>query len=427
VHATECASGKASWSVEGNARITSMNDSSITIRATGPGGASVVVAVEGTCGSLTDSLPITFGTVNAVSLGGDTALCAGRSILLDAGPGYTNYRWQDGANGRTYLARGPGIYWVEVTGPDGCTVRDTLQVYPDDRNISVNLGPDTSMCGGAIVVLDAGPGAVRYRWQDGWDGRTYTAYQPGKYWVEVTGFCGSASDTIVVQSLGVPTATSVSFGEPSAAPIAPGTVIDIPIRIDAPVDRASLVGRNYRAVIRFNASVLLPVSTTPHGIIQGDERIITIEDTIGTSDTLAMLRFLVLLGDSDHTALTIDTFGIIGDCQSSISARSGRIAVAICEQGGERLINSTASASLAVHAESPSSKVVAIHYNLSERGRARLSLVDALGRQVKILVDDDPGPGAYLRIFDTGELASGLYFLLLETPTERFVERLPVR
>ena len=60
-------------------------------------------------------------------------------------------------------------------------------------------------------------------------------------------------------------------------------------------------------------------------------------------------------------------------------------------------------------------------------GRARLTLVDALGRRVRLLSEDDRGAGSYSLTFDGSDLASGLYFLILETPTERLVERLTIR
>lgn len=54
----------------------------------------------------------------------------------------------------------------------------------------LDLGPDLVICENAVTELDAGPGFYRYRWQDGNDQQTYTAFLPGTYSVEVTDSCG---------------------------------------------------------------------------------------------------------------------------------------------------------------------------------------------------------------------------------------------
>lgn len=54
----------------------------------------------------------------------------------------------------------------------------------------LDLGPDIIVCENGVVPLDAGPGFYRYRWQDGDDEQTYTAFFPGTYSVEVTDSCG---------------------------------------------------------------------------------------------------------------------------------------------------------------------------------------------------------------------------------------------
>ncbi|MEM9918507.1 MAG: FG-GAP-like repeat-containing protein, partial [Bacteroidota bacterium] len=61
----------------------------------------------------------------------------------------------------------------------------------------LDLGPDISVCENGVFTLDAGPGFSYYLWQDGSTEQTYTAFEPGKYWVEVPAGCGETqSDTI---------------------------------------------------------------------------------------------------------------------------------------------------------------------------------------------------------------------------------------
>ncbi|MBK9335639.1 MAG: HYR domain-containing protein [Lewinellaceae bacterium] len=55
----------------------------------------------------------------------------------------------------------------------------------------LDLGPDVILCSDSVIVFDAGPGFLTYRWQNGSSGQMLTAADPGlNYWVEVTDVCG---------------------------------------------------------------------------------------------------------------------------------------------------------------------------------------------------------------------------------------------
>ena len=67
---------------------------------------------------------------------------------------------------------------------------------------ALNLGNDTTLCTGQILVLDAGNPGATYLWQDGSTHQTLTVTQPGQYSVVVTTVCTVARDTIVVSYSG---------------------------------------------------------------------------------------------------------------------------------------------------------------------------------------------------------------------------------
>jgi len=50
-------------------------------------------------------------------------------FILDAGPGFDSYQWQDGSTGQKLSAEDYGIYWVEVS-LHGCTGSDTATLIP---------------------------------------------------------------------------------------------------------------------------------------------------------------------------------------------------------------------------------------------------------------------------------------------------------
>lgn len=65
-----------------------------------------------------------------VSLGNDTSVCKGQTVLLSPGS-YSSYKWQDNSTGATYLVTKTGKYWVTVTDASGCKGFDTISVITD--------------------------------------------------------------------------------------------------------------------------------------------------------------------------------------------------------------------------------------------------------------------------------------------------------
>ena len=61
----------------------------------------------------------------------DTTICAGDSLILDAGEGYAAYEWSDGSTDRTITVSDSGVYSVTVTGADGCRITDAVTVHMD--------------------------------------------------------------------------------------------------------------------------------------------------------------------------------------------------------------------------------------------------------------------------------------------------------
>ncbi len=67
----------------------------------------------------------------------------------------------------------------------------------ESKTKKLDLGNDTTMCISGIVNLNAGSGFESYKWNDGSTDSIFTAWNPGKYWVEVIDRCGNIqSDTI---------------------------------------------------------------------------------------------------------------------------------------------------------------------------------------------------------------------------------------
>ena len=152
-------------------------------------------------------------------------VCKGDNISLTNNSTYPagdlSFAWDFGDGTRSderSLAKAyeqPGFYKItlRVTSPFGCT--DSLvqeitihdcQEGPDAVDCSqigftVDLGPDTELCEGERILLNAATEGATYRWSDASTSATLSVDQPGDYWVEVTSKDGCLSKDYVTVNM----------------------------------------------------------------------------------------------------------------------------------------------------------------------------------------------------------------------------------
>ncbi|MCT4588976.1 MAG: T9SS type B sorting domain-containing protein [Carboxylicivirga sp.] len=146
----------------------------------------------------TDTAEVIWHPVPEVAIGADTAICPVNNIRLEATSGYADYKWHNGDVGPiTYSNFSDTVNVVTVTDVNGCKGFDTRMVHalpaPD-----YELCPDTAICTGETLLLDAGMDYLSYLWKGGGDGPTLEVNSPGKYWVSVRDECFIYSDTTEV-------------------------------------------------------------------------------------------------------------------------------------------------------------------------------------------------------------------------------------
>jgi gliding motility-associated-like protein len=133
-----------------------------------------------------------------IALGADTVLCSGDDLLLEGPAGFVEYLWQDGSTGTTFLASGPGTYFLEARIACGATASDTIVISVPEA-LTLDLGPDLSGCQNQIFDLNAGSGFETYRWQDNSQDSVFTATEDGTYWVETMDRCGNVyRDSVII-------------------------------------------------------------------------------------------------------------------------------------------------------------------------------------------------------------------------------------
>lgn len=97
------------------------------------------------------------------SLGNDTTLCPKDSLILHAGNNFHTYNWQDGSTDSILIVKTQGQYFVAVTNVCGNSFADTVQVSLASVP-PLSIGPDTIICRGDTLSLQASPGFATYNW-----------------------------------------------------------------------------------------------------------------------------------------------------------------------------------------------------------------------------------------------------------------------
>ncbi len=124
-------------------------------------------------------------------LGPDTFLCSNEPLILNPGKA-TGYLWDNGSTKSNRVINDTGTYWVRLSNSCG-EAYDTIRVTDVFDPPVILLPPDTAICGGDSLILDAGFDSSMCMWQGNFPGRYYTAKVAGYYTLEVTDTTGCHS------------------------------------------------------------------------------------------------------------------------------------------------------------------------------------------------------------------------------------------
>lgn len=166
------------------------------------------VEVVSRCGIASDTIYVSERTTTPVYLGGDTLLCPGTSIILrnslpeDA---QTKYTWSGTVSNNSIIANGPGTYWLESSNACG-TVHDDIVISANDSCIckpfyaKADAGNERWLCSYDTLMLrnTLHQDGFRYSWNAVSADQEIIVRQPGTYTLDVSTYCGTVSDTIIV-------------------------------------------------------------------------------------------------------------------------------------------------------------------------------------------------------------------------------------
>ncbi len=155
------------------------------------------ITVTNGCGIETDQMVVFMTAPPLISLGPDTSLCQGDTMLLDGGANTGTYQWQNGTTNTSLEVTTSGLYALSITNACGFD-RDTVNITMIAAPPQPDLGPDINLCNGDIAVLSVNVPAASFVWNDLSTADTLLVDTAGTYYVQVANSCGTSSDTVIV-------------------------------------------------------------------------------------------------------------------------------------------------------------------------------------------------------------------------------------
>ena len=208
---------------------------------------------------------------------------------------------------------------------------------------------------------------------------------------------------------------------------APGEILSVPIRLRNAENVQFSGATAFVTELRYRAALLVPVGVTPKGRLEGDERVIPLENHPVLPDAdgvLEYLEFMAVLGDAESTPLQLERSAAIGANFPVLELPGFFRLTDICREGGDRLFDASGTLRLEANRPNPFNTSTVIRFETIETGETQLFVSDMLGRRIATLHSGPLPAGAHEARFDAAALPSGQYLCILRTPTRTLQQRM---
>jgi gliding motility-associated-like protein len=146
-----------------------------------------------------DTITITvLGDTLLIDIDADSILCEQTSTRLDVTTPEARYSWSTGDTTGHINVNTPGNYAVTVSLSDPYCISTDHIILTGKPQPQASLGPDTTLCEGQSIRYQVSFPEASYRWQDDSVADTILITTPGLYAVEVSNYCGTATDMVRV-------------------------------------------------------------------------------------------------------------------------------------------------------------------------------------------------------------------------------------
>jgi gliding motility-associated-like protein len=143
------------------------------------------------------------------SLGQDSSICEGDSILLQLDASIGQFIWYNSQTDSFLYAKDSGIYWLEINNKQ-CQFRDTMEIKLE-RVPRFDLGRDTVFCIGDSIQLKFPFNNLSFEWDNGSSNPLRTVSKEGIYYAKTRNRCGEFIDSLEVSELLVSIKVSVNI------------------------------------------------------------------------------------------------------------------------------------------------------------------------------------------------------------------------
>ncbi len=263
-------------------------DSAFTVNAAGT---YWLEASHSIC-TASDTIIINYTPLPIINIGNDSTLCPSQEIVLNASTPGASYLWQDASTDSIFSVTLAGTYWVTVT-VNNCSTTDSITISYTTAP-TANLGNDTTLCQGDVLILDASFTNASYLWQDNSTNPTLNLAQPGQYWVNVSNSCGNKRDTINVFYF-TPTLVSINSFNPDTLCSNGNTVV---LPIGSPVGGTysgnGIIGGSFDPIIGgVGTHNIIYSLVDTNGCVNDDTTIITVNLCVGIDENENELDILI--------------------------------------------------------------------------------------------------------------------------------------
>ncbi|MCU0434570.1 MAG: gliding motility-associated C-terminal domain-containing protein [Bacteroidia bacterium] len=194
---------------------TGATSQQITASAAGTYSVAVTSDPNGLC-SAQDTIVISLAAQPVLS--GDTTICAGQTLLLDPGVNAQQFIWNTGDTTSTLPVSATGFYSVQVINAP-CTLSTSMNLTVAPQP-AVALGPDTTLCPGDAITLNAQNTGANYNWNTGATSQSIVVSDAGTYAVTVTAQNCAAADTVNISFT-----QNINFNETVSLCGSPGGIV----------------------------------------------------------------------------------------------------------------------------------------------------------------------------------------------------------
>ena len=185
--------------------------------------------ISNMCGSASDTIEVIVNDDPPdVDLLSSFNLCAGQTLLIDAGISGVDYLWNTGSQFSSITVTDPGLYSITVSNSCGTDI-DSIIINDGGPAPLITFPDQLSICAGETILLTpVSSNVLSWLWHDGSTNSFFEVDGADLLTVQASNDCGVSYDTLQVDLL--PAVPMLDLG--SNVSLCPGEILNLSIDLD---------------------------------------------------------------------------------------------------------------------------------------------------------------------------------------------------